>query len=81
MRDYKTTAYYATARYGYAKVGLEEAIADISDVPEFADPAYRTIFQFYERWQTSPMRALENSLHNSHFSFVHQAIFGVAASP
>ena len=81
MPDYKTTAYHATARYGYAWVALDEPIADIPDVPEFADPAYRTIFQFYERWQTSPMRALENSFDNSHFSFVHRATFGVAASP
>ena len=81
MPDYKTTAHHATARYGYAWVALEEPIADIPDVPEFTDPAYRTIFQFYECWQTSPMRALENSFDNSHFSFVHRATFGVAASP
>lgn len=65
----------------YAWVALEEPAADIPHIPEFSDPAYRTIFQFYERWQTSPMRALENSFDNSHFSFVHRATFGVAASP
>ena len=27
------------------------------------------------------MRALENSFDNAHFSFVHRAPFGVAASP
>jgi phenylpropionate dioxygenase-like ring-hydroxylating dioxygenase large terminal subunit len=79
--DYKTTAYHCTARYGYAWVSLEEPVADIPDIPEFTDPAYRTIFQFHERWATSPMRALENSFDNSHFSFVHRATFGVAASP
>lgn len=79
--DYKTTAYHCTARYGYAWVALEDPIADIPEVPEFSDPAFRTIFQFYERWSTSPMRALENSFDNSHFSFVHRATFGVAASP
>jgi phenylpropionate dioxygenase-like ring-hydroxylating dioxygenase large terminal subunit len=79
--EYKTTAYRCTARYGYAWVALEEPIADIPLVPEFDDPGYRTIFQFYEEWQTSPMRALENSFDNSHFSFVHRATFGVAASP
>jgi phenylpropionate dioxygenase-like ring-hydroxylating dioxygenase large terminal subunit len=81
LPDYKTTAYHCMARFGYAWVALEEPLADIPDIPEFADPAYRTIFQFYERWQTSPMRALENSFDNSHFSFVHRATFGVAASP
>ncbi|MCJ0764454.1 Rieske 2Fe-2S domain-containing protein [Variovorax terrae] len=79
--DYKTTAYHCTARYGYAWVALEDPVAAIPDIPEFADPAWRTIFQFYERWQTSPMRALENSFDNSHFSFVHRATFGVAAAP
>jgi phenylpropionate dioxygenase-like ring-hydroxylating dioxygenase large terminal subunit len=62
-------------------VALEEPIADIPAIAEFDDPGYRTIFQFYEEWQTSPMRALENSFDNSHFSFVHRATFGVAASP
>jgi phenylpropionate dioxygenase-like ring-hydroxylating dioxygenase large terminal subunit len=81
LLDYKTTAYLCQSRYGYVWVALEEPLADIPDIPEFADPAYRTIFQFYERWQTSPMRALENSFDNAHFSFVHRATFGVAASP
>ncbi len=78
--DYKTTAYHCTARYGYAWVALEEPVADIPDIPEFSNPAWRTIFQFYETWNTSPMRALENSFDNSHFSFVHRATFGVAAA-
>ena len=56
-------------------------MADLLDMPEFSDPAYRTIFQFYEEWAASPLRALENSFDNSHFSFVHRATFGVAASP
>jgi len=79
--DYCTPAYHCTARYGYAWVALEDPIAEIPAVPEFDDPAYRTIFQFHERWATSPMRALENSFDNSHFSFVHRATFGVAAQP
>lgn len=79
--DYRTTAYRCVARYGYAWVALEEPIADIPAVPEFGAAGWRTIFQFHERWQTSPLRALENSFDNSHFSFVHRATFGVAASP
>ena len=78
---YCTPAYRCVARYGYAWVALEEPIADIPDVPEFGAPGWRTIFQFHERWATSPMRALENSFDNSHFSFVHRATFGVAAQP
>lgn len=79
--DYATTAYHCKARYGYAWVALEDPLEGIPLVPEFYDSGYRTIFQFYERWQTSPMRALENSFDNSHFSFVHRATFGVAAQP
>ena len=79
--DYCTPAYRCAARYGYAWVALEEPIAPIPDVPEFDAPGWRTIFQFYETWATSPMRALENSFDNSHFSFVHRATFGVAAQP
>jgi phenylpropionate dioxygenase-like ring-hydroxylating dioxygenase large terminal subunit len=79
--DYRTTAFRCDARYGYAWVALEDPIAPIPEVPEFDDPGFRTIFQFHERWETSPLRALENSFDNAHFSFVHRATFGVAAQP
>ncbi|MFD0668871.1 aromatic ring-hydroxylating dioxygenase subunit alpha [Ramlibacter sp. MAHUQ-53] len=79
--DYRAQAFHCTARYGYAWVALEDPVADIPEVPEFGAAGWRTIFQFHERWQTSPMRALENSFDNSHFSFVHRATFGVAARP
>lgn len=79
--DYRTPAYRCVAKYGYAWVALEEPIAEIPAIPEFDAPGWRTIFQFYERWATSPLRALENSFDNSHFSFVHRATFGVADQP
>jgi len=79
--DYRTQAFHCTARYGYAWVALEDPVADIPPIPEVDTPGWRTIYQFYETWATSPVRALENSFDNSHFSFVHRATFGVAASP
>lgn len=79
--DYGTPAYRCVAKHGYAWVALEEPIAPIPEVPEFGAPGWRTIFQFHEVWATSPLRALENSFDNSHFSFVHRATFGVAAQP
>jgi phenylpropionate dioxygenase-like ring-hydroxylating dioxygenase large terminal subunit len=79
--DYGTPAYRCVAKYGYAWVALEEPMAPIPDVPEFDAPGWRTIFQFHEVWATSPVRALENSFDNSHFSFVHRATFGVADQP
>lgn len=78
---YCTTAYRCQAAYGYAWVALEEPVAPIPEMPEFDAPGWRTIFQFHEVWATSPLRALENSFDNSHFSFVHRATFGVAAQP
>lgn len=80
-KDYCTPAYRCMAKYGYAWVALEEPIAPIPEVPEFGAEGWRTIFQFHEVWDTSPLRALENSFDNSHFSFVHRATFGVAAQP
>ncbi len=79
--DYRTPAYRCVERYGYAWVALEEPLAPIPEVPEFGAAGWRTIFQFHETWATSPLRALENSFDNSHFSFVHRATFGVAAQP
>lgn len=79
--DYRTPAFRCVERYGYAWVALEEPIAPIPEVPEYGAPGWRTIFQFHETWATSPLRALENSFDNSHFSFVHRATFGVAAQP
>ena len=79
--DYQTTTYRCVARYGYAWVALDEPLAEIPAVPEFGTVGWRTIYQFYETWATSPVRALENSFDNAHFSFVHRATFGVAAAP
>jgi phenylpropionate dioxygenase-like ring-hydroxylating dioxygenase large terminal subunit len=79
--DYRTPAYRCAAAHGYAWVALEEPIAPIPELPEFGAPGWRTIYQFHEVWATSPLRALENSFDNAHFSFVHRATFGVAAQP
>ena len=37
---------------------------------------FRRIFQFYDQWQTAPLRLMENSFDNAHFSFVHRGTFG-----
>jgi len=68
-------------KYGYVWVALEEPLAPIPDFPEEGAPGYRRILQFYERWQTSPLRVMENSFDNSHFSFVHKANFGLFDQP
>ena len=48
----------------------------IPEVPEERDPAYRRIQQFHDRWKTAPLRMMENSFDNAHFSFVHKGTFG-----
>lgn len=74
-------AFRCQARYGYAWVCLDEPLADIPDFPEDADPAYRRIMQFHETWKTAPLRMMENSFDNAHFSFVHKATFGQLNAP
>lgn len=79
--EYRTDAFRCVEHAGYAWVALEAPMAPLPDLPEYGAAGWRTIFQFYETWGTSPLRALENSFDNSHFSFVHRATFGVAAQP
>ena len=77
----RATAYRATERYGYVWVALDEPIADIPEVPESAMPGYRQIHQFYDKWNTSSLRLMENSFDNAHFAFVHKGTFGDTNRP
>ncbi|MEK9969241.1 MAG: aromatic ring-hydroxylating dioxygenase subunit alpha [Ferrovibrio sp.] len=77
----KTTAYRCQPRYGYAWVALDEPLAGLFDIPEDSDPGFRRIDQFYEEWNCAPLRMLENSFDNAHFSFVHKATFGQLDQP
>lgn len=77
----RTGAFRAALRYGYVWVALEEPLTDIPDFPEDGAPGYRRIFQFHQTWNTSPLRVMENSFDNSHFSFVHKANFGLFDQP
>jgi ferredoxin-NADP reductase/phenylpropionate dioxygenase-like ring-hydroxylating dioxygenase large terminal subunit len=81
LPDLGVDAYWCMERYGYAWVSLEEPLEDLFDIPEDRDPGFRRIFQFYETWKTAPMRMMENSFDNAHFSFVHKTTFGDAAAP
>ncbi len=78
---HKVENFHCQARYGYAWVALEEPLQPLFDIPEDSDPAYRRIFQFYDQWQTAPLRLMENSFDNAHFSFVHKSTFGIMAQP
>ena len=37
--------------------------------------------QFYEAWGTNPLRGLDNSFANAHFSFVHRSLARAASLP
>jgi phenylpropionate dioxygenase-like ring-hydroxylating dioxygenase large terminal subunit len=76
-----TPAYSAVEKYGYVWVALEEPLAPIFEVPEDVDPGYRRIHQFYDRWETSPLRLMENSFDSAHFSYVHRGTFGIGKQP
>lgn len=77
----RVPAYRCEARYGYAWVALEEPLKPIPVFEEDGSGRHRRILQFHERWGTSPVRMLENSFDNAHFSFVHKANFGLPDRP
>jgi phenylpropionate dioxygenase-like ring-hydroxylating dioxygenase large terminal subunit len=77
----KVDAFRCVEKYGYAWVALEEPLRPIPHFPEDGAPGYRRIFQFHQEWKTSPLRMMENSFDNAHFSFVHKANFGLPDQP
>ncbi len=81
LPKHNVESYFCEARYGYAWVALDEPLSPIPDVPEDSDPNYRRIFQFYDVWNCAPLRLMENSFDNAHFSFVHKATFGNINAP
>jgi phenylpropionate dioxygenase-like ring-hydroxylating dioxygenase large terminal subunit len=77
----RVQSFHCQDKYGYVWVALEDPIRPIPEFQEDADPAFRRIFQFYETWKTSPLRLMENSFDNAHFSYVHRANFGQYDQP
>ncbi len=80
--SYRVQAYPCADRYGYAWVCLDkDPLQPIPNIPEAEDPNLRFIHEFYERWECSGLRIMENSFDNAHFSFVHQTSFGDQHQP
>lgn len=73
---YKVKSYSCVERYGYAWVCLEEPLTDIPTIPEADDSDYRLIPEFYETWNCSGLRVMENELDMAHPAFVHTETFG-----
>ena len=81
LPKHKVQNFHCQGRYGYAWVALDEPLQPLFDVPEDSDPAFRRIFQFYDQWDCAPLRLMENSFDNAHFSFVHKSTFGDITAP
>jgi phenylpropionate dioxygenase-like ring-hydroxylating dioxygenase large terminal subunit len=84
--DYKSDgisveAFRCRERHGVVWVALEEPLRDVPDLPEYDDPAYRRVFEFYEPWNAPGLRIMENSFDNARFAFVHKASFGIVDEP
>lgn len=81
-KTYRVEAFHCEERYGYTWVCLSsDPLLPLPEIPEAAAPENRLIPQFYEPWQCSGLRVMENSFDNAHFSIVHAASFGVTEQP
>lgn len=78
---YKVKSFHCAEKYGYAWVCLGEPLATIPEIPEVENPAFRAIHQFYEPWNCSGLRVMENSFDNAHPHFVHSKTFGDEQNP
>ncbi|KYC42360.1 Rieske (2Fe-2S) protein [Scytonema hofmannii PCC 7110] len=79
--SYRIPSYHCTERYGYVWVALSDPLAPIPEIPEASEEHFRYIPEFYERWECSGLRFMENEFDNAHFSFVHQGTFGNCKQP
>ncbi|HIK45357.1 MAG TPA: aromatic ring-hydroxylating dioxygenase subunit alpha [Leptolyngbyaceae cyanobacterium M65_K2018_010] len=81
-KTYRVQSYACQECYGYAWVCLsEDPLLPLPEIPEADVPGNRLIPQFYEPWQCSGLRVMENSFDNAHFSIVHAESFGVTEQP
>jgi phenylpropionate dioxygenase-like ring-hydroxylating dioxygenase large terminal subunit len=71
--------YRCVERYGYAWVALDEPLYPIPEIEEAGDPAFRRIEEFYEAWDCSALRLMENMFDPAHLAFVHADTFGTQA--
>ena len=76
----RATSFKTQEKYGYVWVCLDEPLSDIPELPYEAE-GLRRIHQFYDRWNTSSLRLMENSFDNAHFAFVHKGTFGDIKQP
>lgn len=79
---YRVQSFQCQQRYGYVWVCLDpNSLQPVPTLSEADDTNNRLIPQFYEPWQVSGLRLMENSFDNAHFSIVHGASFGNQDAP
>lgn len=67
---------HCTVRYDVVWISLDEPVGGLPDIPEFDDPAFRSLRQFDEVWAAAAPRLVDNSFDPAHVAYVHQATFG-----
>lgn len=81
-KTYRVASYLCQERYGYVWVCLsDDPLLPLPEISEADVAGHRLIPQFYEPWNCSGLRVMENSFDNAHFSIVHAASFGVKDQP
>ena len=70
-------AFTTLERYGHLWVAMDAPRYALPDIPEFDDPTYRTIFQFYETWATSGLRFIVTTNRNQYTMFSQFELLGV----
>lgn len=81
-KTYRIDAYPCQERYGYVWVALDDhPLQPIPELPEASDPNYRQIHEFYEVWNTSGLRIMENAFDSAHANFVHAQSWGDINNP
>jgi phenylpropionate dioxygenase-like ring-hydroxylating dioxygenase large terminal subunit len=79
--DFGIPAYRTAVRHGYVWVALEEPMYGLPDLEEAREPGFRLIHQFYEEWNCSGLRLMENSFDIAHPAYVHRKTFGIQSDP
>jgi phenylpropionate dioxygenase-like ring-hydroxylating dioxygenase large terminal subunit len=80
-KSFKVRSFLCKEKYGHVWVCLGTPVVDIPEIPESTDLNYRNFSCFWETWNTSSMRVIENELDMAHFASVHKGTFGNSEVP
>ena len=80
-KEHRGRTFRCTERYGVCLGRARGAVARHPRLPEYDDPAYRRVFEFYEPGRRPVLRIMENSFDNAHFAFVHKGASASSTSP